>query len=191
MRKTAMLFVMTIALGSVAIAQAQEETKPSAQQESAKAADLERRSERPKPVQPYRLDFALDELESGKKINTRHYSMTLTAGATNEMKIGTRVPVSTTSGASTQYQYLDVGTSIWANLREVGDDLQLEVRSDVSNLDLSSPRDRDLAPAPIVRQIQLNGKTLLVIGKAITLAAVDDPNSTHAFQLDVIATPMR
>jgi hypothetical protein len=86
---------------------------------------------------------------------------------------------------------MDVGTNIWANLREIGDDLQLEVRSDVSNLDMSSTRDHSTNSAPIVRQIQLNGKTLLVAGKTITVGAIDDPNSNHEFQLEVTAAKLR
>jgi hypothetical protein len=192
MRKIiAILFVITMALGCrVAVAQAQEETQPSGQSVAAKPADQENmRNERPKPVQPFRLDFIFSELESGKKINTRHCSMNVTAGSTNEIKIGTRVPVST--GEGSLFQYLDVGTNIWANLREVSNDLQLEVRSDVSNLDMSSTRDHSPNSAPIVRQIQINGKTLLVTGKTITVGAIDDPNSDHEFQLDVTATKLR
>jgi hypothetical protein len=81
-----------------------------------------------KPVQAYRLDFSFNELADGKTTNTRRYSINLTAGQSNEIKIGTRVPV--TSGTSTvnmasQYQYLDVGTNIWAQLKEHGDELIL------------------------------------------------------------------
>ncbi len=191
MRKiAAMLFVMTVALGcGVAVAQDQEETQPSGQSEAAKPAAQENmRNERSRPVQPYRLDFTFNELENGKKINTRHCSMNLTAGNTNEIKIGTRVPVSTTGS---QFQYMDVGTNIWANLRELGNDLQLEVRSDVSNLDMSSTRDHSTNSPPIVRQIQLSGKTLLVVGKPMTIGTIDDPNSNHEFQLEVIATKLR
>lgn len=77
-------------------------------------------------IEPYRLDFSFNELQEGKKINTRRYSMNLTAGTADEIKIGTRVPVHTgppepqpgmNALANTQFQYMDVGTKIWANLR--------------------------------------------------------------------------
>src|SRR5215831_16849344 len=45
------------------------------------------------PGHSYRLDFTISELEDGKKINTRQYSMSLNASDQNEIKIGTRVPV--------------------------------------------------------------------------------------------------
>jgi len=153
------------------------------------------------PVKPYRLDFSVNELESGKRINTRHYSMNLADGSADELKIGTRVPVhigpprtgpSDNPLADTQYQYMDVGTNIWASLRERGDDLQLEVRSDISNLDMSTSHDGDSGwLPPIVRQIKISGVTLLVTGKPIIIGSMDDPNSNREFQLEVTATKLR
>ncbi|HKW18649.1 MAG TPA: hypothetical protein VJO35_14175 [Terriglobales bacterium] len=147
-----------------------------------------------KPVQPYRLDFSLVELQNGKRTNTRHYSLNLTAGSGDEIKIGTRVPVRSgsvknDSGAvvSTQFQYLDVGTNIWAFLREVGDELQLEVKGDVSDLDKAPNSDL----GPIIRQMKISGSTLLVTGKPIIIGSMDDPNSDREFQLEVTATKLR
>jgi len=157
------------------------------------------------PVQPYRLDFSFNEVADGKNVNTRHYSMDLNAGEVNEIKIGTRVPVvSGTSNPSTptavQYQYLDIGTNIWAQLREHGDELMLVVRSDVSNLDTNSgdgpaggspgtERRSDLGP--VIRQIKISGSTLLTTGKPILIGSMDDPNSKRQFQLEVTATKLK
>jgi len=146
------------------------------------------------PVQPYRLDFLFNELEDGKKINTRHYSLDLTAGSGNELKIGTRVPVMIGGAAvpNMNYQYMDVGTRIWANLIvESGGELRLDVKSDVSNLDLHPGHDRDSATPPVVRQIQISGATLLVTGKPILIGTMDDPNSNRQFELEVTATKLR
>ena len=150
-------------------------------------------------VKPYRLEFSLNEIETGKKINTRHYAMNLTGGTADEIKIGTRVPVHTgpprdagATVAGVNYQYLDVGTSIWALLRERGDDLQLEVKSEISNLDTDTGANRDNGwLPPIVRQIKISGTTLLVTGKPIVIGSMDDPNSNREFQLEVTATKLR
>lgn len=172
------------------------QTKPNEPTESkpAAAADSKPRPSIAKPVQPYRLDFSLNELQDGKRTNTRRYSLNLTAGSGDEIKIGTRVPVRSSSfkGASdallaTQFQYLDVGTNIWAFLREVGDELQLEVRGEVSDLDKAPNTDL----APIVRQMKISGSTLLVTGKPILIGSMDDPNSNRQFQLEVTATRLR
>jgi hypothetical protein len=203
MRKTlvvCILSAMTLWCGS-GRAHAQDENAASGQTKSAKAATQEGKAQPDQhvaPIKPYRLDFSLNELESGKRINTRHYSMNLTGDSVDELKIGTRVPVHTGPPRSgpgdnpTQYQYLDVGTNIWASLRERGDDLQLEVKSDISNLDMSVSHNGDSGwLPPIVRQIKISGVTLLVTGKPIIIGSMDDPNSNREFQLEVTATKLR
>ena len=143
--------------------------------------------------QAYRLDFSFNELEDGKKINTRHCTLNLTAGSANEVKIGTRVPVVT--GASpampaTNYQYMEVGTRIWASIVvEGGAELRLDVRSEVSNFDMSTGRDHP--QVPVVRQVQINGTTRLVTGKPILVGSMDDPNSNRQFQLETTVTKLQ
>jgi len=144
------------------------------------------------PAEPYRLDFSFNELADGKIVNSRHYSMNLTKGEADEIKIGTRVPVVSASNgnasASVQYQYVDVGTSIWAQLRPRND--VLVVRGEVSNLDMSASTEHTPMTPPIVRQIKLDGETVLVTGKPIVIGSVDDPNSKRSFQLEVTVTKL-
>jgi hypothetical protein len=189
MRRTIALFVAVVSIGlacGLRPAQAQDESKT----DTAKGQPA-----RIQPVQPYRLDFSFNEVAEAKNVNTRHYSMDLTAGDTNEIKIGTRVPVvSGTNNPSvpgaTQIQYLDVGTNIWAQLREHGDELMLAVRSDVSNLDTSNDAER-VPGTPVIRQIKISGSTLLTTGKPILIGSMDDPNSKRQFQLEVTVTKLK
>jgi len=181
-------------------ASAQEKSKDGvAEGEKVQEQPKEAAAAQAKVIKPYRLDFSLNEVEDGKTINTRHYSMNLTEGETNEIKIGTRVPV--VSGSSvgerntvvnTQFQYLDVGTRIAARLEAWGGEIKLHVNSDVSNMDTTGG-DQHSGPmsAPIVRQIKIEGSTLLVVGKAILIGSVDDPNSKRQFQLEVTATKLK
>jgi len=159
-------------------------------------------SHRDRAIQPYRLDFSFNELENGKKINTRHYSITLTEGSANEIKIGTRVPVSgDATSVPPQYQFLDLGTNIWALLRDKVenqqlDGLQLEVRSDISS---TKHEDVDVSPRtphtsftpPIISQIKITGSTQLVLNKPMTIGIVEDPYSNRQFELEVTATKLR
>lgn len=188
MRRTIALLGAVISIGlccGLRTAQAQDDSKKEAPTQTAKF----------QPVQPYRLDFAFNELTDGKVVNTRHYSMNLTAGESNEIKIGTRVPVvsaiTPNVPATSQWQYLDVGTNIWAQLREHGDELLLVVRSDVSNLDTSADSGHVQGSNPIVRQIKISGSTLLLVGKPILIGSMDDPNSKRNFQLEVTATKLK
>jgi hypothetical protein len=139
------------------------------------------------PVHAYRLDFSVNELEDGKKINTRQYSMNLTAGDADEIKIGTRVPVD--SGPGT-FQYLDVGTNIWCRIVERAEGIPLTVRADVTNLavsDQASGHDSH----PIVRQFKINASILAQVGKPMVVGSVDDPNSKRQFQLEVTVSKVK
>ena len=158
-----------------------------------------------KPVHAYRLDFSLNELEGEKKINGRHYSISLDVpGKPQEIKIGSRIPVATgsfpasaSSGASvtpvinTQFQYIDVGTHIWCVLKESGDQLELQADSDISNIDAGPIHENSGISNPVVRQIKLGGSTVVVPGKPIIIGSADDPTSNRQFQLEVTVTKLR
>jgi hypothetical protein len=141
-----------------------------------------------KSLTAFRLDFALSEFEDSKRINTRHYSMNLVPGYTpsNEIKIGSRVPV---EGKQGDMQYIDVGTNIWSRLTERGDALQLEVRADLSNF--ANPEQESRTAMPLLRQLRINASTVAMPGKPTVVGIVDDPNSKRQFQLEVTVTKLR
>ena len=191
MRKMSVVLIAVVTIGLWFVprpAEAQEASKGSSSTEPAKPKPLQ-------PVQSYRLDFSFNEVADGKILNTRHYSMNMTGGNPNEIKIGTRVPVATGSSSSTpaptQYQYLDIGTNIWAQLREHGDEFILVVRGEVSNLDVETGEHSGALLPPVVRQIKINGDTLLVVGKPIVIGSVDDPSSKKQFSLEVTVTKLK
>ena len=139
-----------------------------------------------KPVNAYRLDFSINEMEDGKRVNSRQYSMNLNSGDFSQIKIGTRVPVEVKQG---DFQYLDVGTSIKARVRERDNGLLLDVWCDVSNFALPGQENNSTHPA--LRQLQINGNTMLLQGKALLVGRVDDPNSKRQFQLEVTANRLK
>ena len=172
------------------MASAQEESKESGASKTAKAEDS---------VDAYRLDVSFNELDDGKKLNTRHYSIDLTGGRPNDIKIGTRVPVvsancnsssaASPSGASEEYQYLDLGTHLSAQLISHGNDLH--VSGDISSIDTSAGPETSARLGPVIRQIRIEGSTALVLGKPILIGSADDPNSKRQFQLEVTVTKLR
>ncbi len=138
------------------------------------------------PLQAYHLDFSLNELEDGKKINSRQYSTDLATSDGNDIKIGTRVPVQTKDG---EFQYIDLGTNIFSQVRESRGQAQLVVRAEISNFAMSEHDPHDLHP--IIRQIKMGGSTLLPLSEPIVIASADDPNSKRQFQLEVTATRLK
>ena len=140
-----------------------------------------------KPVHAYRLDFSVKELEDGKTINTRQYSMNLQADDANEIKIGTRVPVETGQG---QFQYMDVGTNIWCRIGERSEGIPLSVKAEISNFAIAE-QSSGHELHPLIRQLQIKASTLAQLGKPMIVGSVDDPNSKRQFQLEVTVNKLK
>jgi 3D (Asp-Asp-Asp) domain-containing protein len=139
-----------------------------------------------KSVNAYRLDFSVNEFEDGKKMNTRQYSMNLNADDSNEIKIGTRVPVESKQG---EFTYLDVGTSIWCRLEERANGLPISVRAEISNF--AMPDQQGQQARPVLRQLSIKASTVAQQGKPMVVGSVDDPNSKRTFQLEVTVTKLK
>lgn len=213
-RMTAICFLLLLmAWSSQQLARAQDDSQnasenPGRTEEKAKSEKPARtdsvKETRKMPVEAYRLDFSLDEMEMGKKVNTRRYSMNLTTGSSDEIKIGSRVPISTSPPrrdpaqdvlVNSQYQFMDIDTNIWAALSYRDEGLQLSVRSQSSDIassgDAQNPAVKAVSWQPVIRHVQINGSTILVVGKPMLIGSVDDPNSNRQFQLEVTATKLR
>jgi hypothetical protein len=140
----------------------------------------------------YRLDYTVFELEDGKKLNSRQYSMNLNSFEQNTIKIGTRVPVTVKDD---EWQYVDLGTSIWCRLRDrkdvpwLGDDVMLNTKMEISNT--ANSEQQGPSTRPVIRQMAIEASTIATLGKSITVGTVDDPNSKRQFQLDVTVTKLR
>ena len=167
-------FVLLLILGGIQPgARAQDATGPTAAPRALPA------------VSAYHLDFAVDELQNGKKINTRKYSMNLTEeGKSRELKIGTRVPIESDG----KVNYLDVGTTIAAQMVSWQTPLSLDVVVDISSF--ATPDEATRGPHPLLRHIQISARTPVIFGKAMVVGSVDDSNSDRQFQLEVTVTKL-
>jgi type II secretory pathway component GspD/PulD (secretin) len=144
---------------------------------------------------PYRLDFTLSEIESGKKINGRSYSMiAIGDGMKASLKLGKRVPVETGSAPDakvTQFQYLDVGTSIDCRVHEVQGAVLLTIWADFSSIASEQALNPAVNGAPVIARINSDTTALAELGKPIVVAKMDDPTSKRTFELEVVATRLR
>jgi len=141
----------------------------------------------PGPIVAYRLDFSINELEDGRKINTRHYSMNLTGGGPQVLKIGTRVPIQSEQG---KFDYIDIGTNIWAHLKDWDKPLGLEVNADISTFPASN-EGRGSGMPPLIRQLHIGATTIVIPDKPMIIGSVDDPDSKRSFQLEVLVTKLQ
>lgn len=191
-KKTALWSVLILGLilrGEMRIARAQETSPSKGGAQTEPAADAKQKPAAQEPLEGYHLDFAINEFEDGKKINSRQYAMNLSTNDSNEIKIGTRIPVEAKEG---EFQYLDIGTSVWAQIREhQRGQTMLVVRAEVSNFAIPEHGLDKPDTHPALRQLKVSGSTPLPLTKPMVMDSVDDPNSKRSFQLEVTVTKLK
>ena len=149
------------------------------------------------PLSIYRLDYVIHELDNGKPINQRKYSLSVlaTRGPAKDwgrVRVGRRVPVATSgrpTGEPTSVQYMDVGVSLDCSLREDAGGLLLETSVEMSSVvtggELAVPG------APVTRQARSNMTSAITPGKPTIIGNLDDVDSTHSYQIEVTVTKLR
>ena len=176
-----------------------QEGQSQAQQKADKKtaeSEAERAATKAEPISnslsSYRVEFTLTEFDSGKKINSRTYSLTTQVGPRNKLRIGGRVPVSTSTGSnmpsSMQFQYLDIGMRIDCSLQEQDGSVVLDSTLDSSS---AAPQVEPQTHQPVIRQMRYEARTVLTPGKPAVIGSMDDPTSKSRFQIDVTATKVR
>jgi hypothetical protein len=137
----------------------------------------------------YKLVFNIYELEDGKRINQRDYTMVArTMEGWSSLKIGTRVPVSV---KEKETQYIDVGMDVKCIVRESLGRLQARIELNSSSFampDQNSGSNSSLLP--MLRNSSMNVSTFLIPGKPSVIASLDDVNSKKRMQVEVTATKL-
>ncbi len=151
-----------------------------------------------KTVSTYRLDFSFNELEDGKKMNTRSYTMILQDSPASlrpeswsepkTMKVVTRVPVTSQTKGETTTVYIDVGLAIFSRVRPHGGTMDID-----GNVELSSLAQPDQAASghPVFRTVESNFGVEVTLGKPILIASMDDLSSTRRYEVEVTATKLK
>ena len=152
----------------------------------------------PSPVQggwkTYRLTYTLTETEGGKRVGTQHFAMIVVSGRKTVLKQGNRVPlvtgsVSTSGGAQTQVQYLDIGLNIDASIEESADD-GVKLNTAVEQSSIAEGKSGFGTQDPIVRQAKLEGTSILTAGKPLILGSMDIPSSARRLDIEVVMEPV-
>ena len=173
------MLLVLISFAPRAVAQAENTPK----QEDAKP-----RSISPKPVSAYRLEFTLNEVEDGKKLNTRSYSLLMqSGGGYNKLRVGANVPQSPTNAL----QYLDFGTNIDCRIQDQEGYVLLDLTIESSSRAHPEVQNDTTPKQAIVHQIKMNVNTVLTPGKPTVIASMDDPSSKRTYQVEATATKVK
>jgi hypothetical protein len=182
MKKFLMLVMMFLAVGTLI---AQEDTAKKGQEPPAKDGV-------PKQVATpaYKLAFAIYELQDGKRLNQRDYSLMIQADSRggNMLKIGTKVPIDAGNG---QVTYADVGLEIEASAVEtVNNKLAVGLSMGLSNFAIPEQNTdpRTAGTRPVLRSVSQRVRAVLTPGKPQVISSMDDVNSNKRMQVEVTAT---
>jgi hypothetical protein len=154
---------------------------------------------RPPARETYRLEYTITEMEDGKKLNARSYSvMCEDRGSPTRgvLKVGSRVPVVTGGAAhgdspNALFQYLDVGMNIDARLDVTASgDLTLQSDVDMSSV-ANGDRPTQVDGNPVIRQLRVSSFNAITVGKPVVISTADDVASHRQFQIQVVATKLK
>jgi hypothetical protein len=169
-------------------AAAQEKTAPA--ESSPKEGEAQA-----KPADSYKVEFTVNELDNGKKINSRSYFMLLRAVAVPEwtnrqgLRVGSKVPIATgifTGPGPGSFQYQNVGMDIDCRLMPMGNGrVSIGTNWDYSSVEGEQARD---TKNPVVRQVRSSVEAVVPLDKPTVISEMDDVASTHRFVFEVKVT---
>lgn len=134
----------------------------------------------------YRLEFTVKQIEGGRVINSRSYSMVLTGQQRTAMRSGTRVPYK----QGTDSNYIDTGVNIdCASVIETEGQLSLHVKAELNSVAGSASNSPPELPA--LRHNLWDSDVIFPLRKATVLFSSDDFASKQNVQLEVLATPIK
>lgn len=148
-----------------------------------------------RPKKAYRVLYTATEMDGGKRVGTQHFAMIVIAGGRTTLKQGSKIPVVTgtnepaNGGAKTMVTYLDVGLNVDASIDEAVDGIRL--RSRVEQSGLAAETSGLGATDPIVRQMVLEGTSILAEGKPLMLGSLDVTGTTRKLDIEVMIEAVR
>ncbi len=141
-------------------------------------------------VRFYKVDFGLKEVEAGKVVSSRTYSMIVHEGLHNisNIRTGSKVPLQAGNGA---FNYLDVGVNIdCSDVKEVDGELAMDINADVSSIPADSAAPLQSAGV-VVRQNKWRSGVVVPLHKSTVIFSSDDLTSKRVMQMEVTATALK
>jgi hypothetical protein len=169
-----------------------------------RAQDKQAAANEPKKLIPLKVVVVVTELDGAKKISSLPYSFYVNSddvnhGGTSQVRVGLRVPVATGTvvkdGATvnTQFQYMDINTSIDCTAYSMGEG-KFKLTLSVDRNYLGSAESNKALPAegvtvgngnPIMQHFSSSYNLLIRDGQTIEATSTTDPVSGRVLQVSV------
>jgi len=141
----------------------------------------------------YRLTYTIAHSDGKKQLGVQHYSLTVNPEDFQDatLSLGSRVPIATGATGNGgkpeqgfQFQYMDVGLTIRAHVREFASGVR--VYSSVEQSTLADEPSGVGSSDPVIRQGKLVNTATLTLGKPMMLGSLDVPGSTMHMDIEVV-----
>lgn len=174
--------------------------------ETAKIKDKEKNKETvvvkeaPVPDVPLKVQILLTEFDGTKKVASLPYTIyTLASSRPNQhnahLRFGVKVPITTSAGSNSQFQYEDVGTNIDCSAQEF-DDGQYNLDFTVERTSVSmrggdgeesewKPANENPGPLPLLRSFKDNFTLVMRDGHTMEGTSAVDPVTGHVLKVEV------
>lgn len=142
------------------------------------------------PRKSYRLTYTIAETDDSKPVGSQNFAIIVVSGGRTTFRNGSKVPVVTgtsSSGAAsskTDLTYLDIGLNIDASVDESVNGVRL--RTKVERSSVAEEKAVAGADDPVIRQLVLEGTSILIPGKQVMLGSLDVPGSTRHLAIEVV-----
>lgn len=134
----------------------------------------------------YRLKYTVNEVEDGKTVNSRSYTLIAKIHSVVTLRIGSRVPYGV---AKDSIQYQDVGMNIDCDVSRKEGNLVLHTKAEMLSLSgKATERSFQATPNPVFGQFSLENDTIATLGKTELVGSADDVNSNRRYVIEVTVT---
>jgi hypothetical protein len=136
----------------------------------------------------YQVEYTIHDGSDAAAKGGRRYAVILDdQGSRVFVRSGAKVPYTVATGASTQWNYADIGVNIDSRLNERAGKLVLYTSFEMSAL-ADKPRD---APMVTVNQLRADSYTVMTPAKPATILTVNDAQTQKNVRVDAVLTALR
>lgn len=135
-------------------------------------------------VSIYKVSYKVNEVENGRMINSRSYTLMAQTGKTMSVRIGNRVPYATNGN---NIQYSSVGMNIDSTIDDLGENLLVHTKLEMNTLAAKEPGS-SLSHPPVFNDLRLVDATSAAIGKPAFVGSLDDVASNRRYVIEVTVT---
>ncbi len=132
----------------------------------------------------YKLTFVVKEMDGGKVVNARSYSMLVSTTSNNSIRSGEKIPITVES----MTQIFDVGTNVdCRNVRPIQNELSMDVTVDASGIAQETPA----TARPVIRSYRWNAGVLIPLNKPTVIFSSDHVSDKGQMQVELTAAPVQ